>query len=49
MYEPITLADLGEFLQIVIRAFDNLLLLSFTLMITFTIMYHLKNLFLGDR
>jgi hypothetical protein len=46
MYTPVTLADLGDFLQVVLTAFQDTIFMSFVIMMTFTVAYHIRKLFI---
>lgn len=46
MIEPLTLAALGEFLQMLMNAFDDFIYFAFVIMITFAVARGIQKLFL---
>lgn len=44
MVQPITIYDLVGFLQVVADAFSDPLFLAFTLMLTASVMFHIKKI-----
>ncbi|MCY7936313.1 hypothetical protein OB894_12930 [Bacillus subtilis] len=47
--EPVTLADLGNFLQKIIRAYDSYLFFAFVLMMTLSVALGVRRLLLGVK
>ncbi len=47
--EPVTLADLGRFLQNIARAYDSYLFFAFVLMMTFSVSVGVRRLLLGVK
>lgn len=48
MYQPITISELANFLQMVIYAFEDTLIMPFVIMLTFTVAYHVKRIIVDD-
>lgn len=49
MYGPVTINDILGFVQSIMTAFSDPLYLAFTLMITFTVVYHIKHLIVSGH
>lgn len=47
--EPVTLADLGNFLQNVSNAYDSYLFFALTTMIAFSVAFGVRRLLVGSR
>lgn len=47
LVSPVTLADIGSFMQNVFTGFESMVFLSFVLMSTFTVVLGIKRLFVG--
>jgi hypothetical protein len=44
--QPVSLTELGSFLQMIVYAYQDYLFLAFVLMISFTVLLNVKRLFL---
>lgn len=49
MIQPVSLNELGNFLNLIIHAYDDYVFLTFTLMIVFSIATFMKYLVSGSR
>ncbi|HER2159112.1 TPA: hypothetical protein VJS59_001587 [Streptococcus pyogenes] len=49
MIQPVSLNELGNFLNLIIHGFDDYIFITFTLMIVFSIAMFMKTLVSGSR
>lgn len=49
MITPVSLSDIADFVQVIIRAFENPIFYAFTFMMAFTIIMSIRKIFLGEH